>query len=142
MARAFFDTNVLIYAARDALKPEDEAKRLVALQLLETEDIVTSGQVMAEFYHNAVKKGEYRLTPEEAEQWIDMLGELPCAAVDLALVKAGVHFCERYKISYWDGAMLAAANDLDASIFYSEDLNHGQRYGAVTVINPFIPQSH
>jgi predicted nucleic acid-binding protein len=142
MARAFLDTNVLLYAARKALGPSDEAKRFIALELLENADMVTSGQVMAEFYYNAVKQGEQRLPPQLAEQWIDMLGELPCVSVDQTLVKAGIHYCERYKISYWDGAMLAAANELGAETFYSEDLNHGQRYGDVTVINPFKPSAH
>ncbi len=44
---------------------------------------------------------------------------------------------ERYKISYWDGAILAAAEQLGAPILYTEDLNDGQTYGSVTVINPF-----
>jgi predicted nucleic acid-binding protein len=39
---------------------------------------------------------------------------------------------------YYDAALLAAAERLGASIFYSEDLSHRQTYGSVTVINPFI----
>lgn len=43
----------------------------------------------------------------------------------------------RYKISYWDSAMIAACERLKATTLYTEDLNHGQIYGTVTVINPF-----
>ncbi len=45
---------------------------------------------------------------------------------------------ERYQISYWDAAIVAAAAELGCSALYSEDLSHGQFYGTVQVINPFV----
>ena len=42
----------------------------------------------------------------------------------------------RYKISYWDALILHAAESCGAAVLYSEDLSHGQRYGAVAVVNP------
>ena len=44
----------------------------------------------------------------------------------------------RYGISYWDGAIVAAAEAIGAPVLYTEDLNHGQAYGTVTAINPFL----
>lgn len=137
MPISFFDTNILIYAARPELEPKDEFKRPIAIDLLANEDFVISGQVLAEFYHNTVRKGEARLSHRQAIEWIETLAERPCAAVDGAMVCAGAAFSERYQISYWDGAMLAAANGMGAETFYTEDLNDGQRYGNVTAINPF-----
>lgn len=139
MAVSFFDTNILIYAARPELEPKDEFKRPIAINLLANENFVISGQVLAEFYHNTVRKGKARLSHEHALEWIETLGDRPCAAVDVAMVTAGAAFSERYQISYWDGAMLAAANGMGAEIFYTEDLNDGQKYGMVTVVNPFKP---
>ena len=43
----------------------------------------------------------------------------------------------RFKISYWDGAIIAAAEALGAETLYTEDLNDGQLYGSVRVENPF-----
>ena len=40
-------------------------------------------------------------------------------------------------ISYWDAAILVAAEALGARTVYSEDLNDGQQYGQVRVVNPF-----
>jgi predicted nucleic acid-binding protein len=137
MPVSFFDTNILIYAARPALEQKDEFKRPIAIDLLANEDFVISGQVLAEFYHNIVRKGKIRLTHEQALEWIHSMMERPCAAVDPAMILAGAAFSERFQISYWDGAMLAAANGMGAEKFYSEDLNDGQLYGAVTVVNPF-----
>jgi len=43
---------------------------------------------------------------------------------------------KRYKVSYWDALILHAAESCGATILYSEDLGHGQRYGTVEVVNP------
>ena len=50
----------------------------------------------------------------------------------------GIGIALRYGISYWDGAIVAAAERLKAAILYTEDLSHGQRYGSVVVVNPFL----
>jgi len=137
MPLSFFDTNVLIYAARPELEPRDEYKRPIAIDLLESENFVISAQVLAEFYHNTVKKGDSRLSHDEALEWIETLAARPCSAIDTNMVTAGAAYADRYRISYWDGAMLAAANAMGAETFYTEDLNDGQKYGSVTAINPF-----
>ncbi len=142
MAVSFFDTNVLIYAARPELEPKDEFKRPIAIDLLASENFVVSGQILAEFYHNLVRKGDTRLSHEQALEWIESLTERPCAAIDAAMVSAGAAYSDRYKISYWDGAMLAAANAMGADTCFSEDLNDGQVYGSVKVVNPFKPSRH
>lgn len=138
----FFDTNILLYAARPAMPPGEEAKRDIAIRLIASEDFAISGQVMAEFYHNAVRKGVQRLSHDQAIDWLDRLSEQPSLAIDVGVVKAGAAIAERYRISYWDGAMIAAANELGATILYTEDLNDGQTYGAVKVVNPFKPSTH
>jgi predicted nucleic acid-binding protein len=137
MSGLFFDTNVLLYAARTKLEGLDAAKRPIALDLIGQHDFTVSGQVLAEFYYNAVKDGPHKLPVEVADEWLDRLALQPCVAVDNNLVKSGAALAHRYKISYWDGAILAAAHEGDADLLYTEDLNDGQRYGSVTAINPF-----
>jgi predicted nucleic acid-binding protein len=61
------------------------------------------------------------------------------AAIDAALVRRGVLFAQRFKIRYFDAALIAAAERLGAPILYTEDLNHDQLYGSVRVVNPFRP---
>lgn len=142
MAGLFFDTNVLLYAARTKLVGEEALKRPVALSLIADHDFITSGQVLAEFYHNTRKDGPYQLTTDEADEWVDRIAIQPCISVGANLVKAGVDIARRYKISYWDAAIIAAAHEGDADLLYTEDLNDGQRYGDVTVVNPFKSISH
>lgn len=45
---------------------------------------------------------------------------------------------ERYSLSFYDAAIVQAANDLNCTILYSEDLQAGARYGKVKVVNPFL----
>jgi predicted nucleic acid-binding protein len=137
MSDSFFDTNIFLYAARPSLCADEERKRLVALDLITKEDFAISAQVLAEFYYNAVKEGKQKLPKDEAEFWLESMCERPCANVDIALVRDGVRLSRRYEISYWDGAIIAAAHDLGATKLYSEDLNDGQIYGTVKVVNPF-----
>lgn len=58
--------------------------------------------------------------------------------VTLDIFRAGVALSRRYQLSYWDGAILAAAEALGCDILYTEDLTHGQDYGGVVVVNPFL----
>jgi len=51
---------------------------------------------------------------------------------------AALQIKNRYKLSYWDSAIIAAAVELGCQTVYSEDLNHGQSYAGVRVINPFV----
>ena len=138
-ADVFLDTNVLIYAARGGgAVPE---KRATARRIVATEEYGTSAQVLAEFYVNAIGKGERPLTPDEARRWVVAIAKKPCQAIDERVVLAGIDHAARYGISYWDGAIVAAAERLGAGTLYTEDLGHGRSYGSVTAIDPFLDPS-
>ena len=135
LAESFLDTNVLVYAA--AGRESEEHKREQALALIEREDVGLSAQVLQEFYVTVTRKLEVPLSPVQALEWIEQLESFPCVAVDSGLVKIAAEASERFQISYWDGAILSAAQVLGAATLYTEDLNDGQRYGPVRVVNPF-----
>lgn len=135
-AEVFLDTNILIYAALGSV--DEPAKYERALELLTTR-FGTSGQVLAEFYVNAQRRGSRPLTSEEAQEWVSRLSKKPFQPVDYRVVRKGIDNARRYQISYWDGAIIAAAERLGAKVLYSEDLSHGQTYGSVRVENPFLP---
>lgn len=132
----FLDTNVLVYAA--AAGEREREKRQTALRLIDETEFGLSAQVMQEFYVTVVRKAEIPLTPVQALEWLEQLRVFPCTDIDANLVIVAVEISERYRISYWDGAIVAAAESLEAPILYSEDLNHQQVYGSVRVLNPFV----
>jgi len=131
----FLDTNVLVYAA--ASGEIEREKRQTALRLIDETEFGLSAQILQEFYVTIVRKAEVPMTPVQALEWLEQLRVFPCADIDADLVMIAVEISERHRISYWDGAILAAAENLKAPILYSEDLNHQQLYGSVRVVNPF-----
>jgi predicted nucleic acid-binding protein len=135
-AKVFFDTNVLVYAAVGHGK--DEPKRRRALALIESEDFGTSAQVLQEFFVTVVRKASVPLSASEALEWIEQWVAFPCQQVDQQLVRIAIEQSTRFAISYWDAAILAAAEALGAHTVYSEDFNDGQQYGRVRVVNPFV----
>ncbi|MBO6539915.1 MAG: PIN domain-containing protein [Rhizobiaceae bacterium] len=135
IAECFLDTNVLVYAALGRFSAPEKYER--AKQIVADEDYSTSAQVLQEFYVNAIRKSDKPLSPSKAAQWIEVVCRKPCQEVDSAVVMRGIENSQAYNISYWDGAIVAAAERLGVSRLYSEDLNHGQSYGSVQVINPF-----
>ena len=135
IVRAFLDTNILVYAAVGAGK--DGPKRERALELIESIDFGTSAQVLQEFFVTVVRKASRPLSAAQALEWIEQWTAFPCQAIDHQLVRIAIEQSERFAISYWDAAILAAAEALGTDTVYSEDLSHEQRYGRVRVVNPF-----
>jgi predicted nucleic acid-binding protein len=131
----FVDTNVLVYAASSA--GVDEPKRDIALQLLDRADLALSAQVLAEFYSVAVSRTKLNLTHDEAVLLLQSLDRIPVCPITRELVLEAVTVRQRYQISYWDAAIIAAAKQMGCTTVYSEDLNPGQVYDGVTVVNPF-----
>lgn len=135
IAEALLDTNVIAYAASRV--SEDAGKASRAREIIRTVAFGLSGQVLQEFYVTATRKFRVPLTHDEALDWLEQLEEFPCVPVDPSLIYQGAETARRYQISYWDGAIIAAATRLGAQTVYSEDLNDGQHYGTVRVVNPF-----
>ena len=130
------DTNVLLYAVSPL--PEEANKRRRARDLLRRPDLAVSVQVFQEFYYQATRPTRSgRLTHDDALTFLGTLLKFPVQDVTLDLFQEAVVTSRRYRLSYWDGAILAAARALGCEAVYSEDLNHGQDYGGVRVINPF-----
>jgi len=136
-AECFLDTNIFLYAAMG--KYSEPHKYKCARQLVATKEYSSSAQVLAEFYVNArkMKNANKPLSPKQAAKWVAVISRKPCQDVDSGIVMHGIENAQRYKISYWDGAIIAAAQRLGVKTIYSEDLNHEQFYGDVQVINPF-----
>ncbi|RFC62843.1 PIN domain-containing protein [Fulvimarina endophytica] len=134
-ADVFLDTGVLLYAASGRKAAYDKWE--IAQGLLTTR-FGTSAQVLSEFYSSAVAKGTHPLSRGDAARWIALLSQKPFVAIDADIVRLGAEHSENYEISYWHGAILAAAERLGARTLYSEDLGHDRTYGSVTAINPFL----
>ena len=134
-ADVFLDTNILLYAVSN--NPAEKQERQIARQLLENENWAISVQVLQEFYVNATGKLAKTLPETETMQFISHLMQRPVVTTSPDLFLHAVALKNRYQLSYWDAAIIAAAHALHCHTLYTQDLNHEQDYDGVTAINPF-----
>ena len=139
-AAVFIDTNVLLYSIDE--DPASIAKRERAQEILLAEAWGWSVQVAAEFFVNATSpRRPFRLASVDAAALVETWLAYPIASLTPEIVRAAIAIRERFDISYWDAAILAAARQIGCHTVFSEDLNDGQDYEGVRVVNPFLSNS-
>lgn len=135
-AEFFFDTNILLYAYdTDAGEKRTRALALVAGAFSQPTRYALSVQVLQEFFVNFTRKGQ---SDETAATLIDDFSHWQIIANTHDLFLNGLQARARWQLSLWDAMIIAAAEQAGAATLYTEDLNHGQRYGTVRAINPFL----
>lgn len=134
----FVDTNVLLYAHTKFKDRAESAKAERARQILKSRDLALSVQVLQEFYVQATRESRAdRLRHDQAVRLVVAFQRFPVQELTVELVQAAFATRERFRISYWDAAILEAARRQECDIVLTEDLNHGQDYDGVRVIDPF-----
>ena len=135
----FVDTNVLLYAVSEV--PEEADKRARALEVLTEPDLAASVQVLQEFYHQTTRPTRIRsLSGNRALQFLEpiLLFRIQTMTIDVFL--EAIAISHRFRLSYGDAAILAAAHALGCDAVYSEDLSTDQDYDGLRVINPFTDE--
>jgi predicted nucleic acid-binding protein len=137
--KCFVDTNILVYAHDHAAGPRHTRAAALMEQLWNSGGGVLSTQVLQELCFSLQRKLAKPLSAAEIRRLVqpylswEVVVNTPRAALEALDMSA------RYKLSYWDGLVLHAAEFAGAAILYSEDFSHGQRYGGVRVVDPFRP---
>jgi predicted nucleic acid-binding protein len=133
----FVDTNVLVYAHDEAAGVRHERAAVLLEKLWNSGGGVLSTQVLQELCVCLQRKLARPLSAAQIRRLVqpylswEVVVNTPEAALDALDISA------RHRLSYWDALLLNAAEAAGATVFYSEDLSHLQRYGSVRVVNPF-----
>jgi predicted nucleic acid-binding protein len=128
---AFFDTNVLFYLLSSDARRADRVEALLA------ERGVISAQVLNEFAAVALRK---LALPLAAIREILSTVRAVCTVepVSAETHDKAMDVRERYKFSFYDSVLVAAALIAGAKVLYSEDLQHGQLIDRrLRIVNPF-----
>ena len=136
--RYFLDTNIFVYSF-DAGNPV-KLKRATGLirDAVVTRKGIVSYQVVQEFFNVALRRFGHPMTHADAEQYLGTVFR-PLLAVhsSVTLYQEGLALFHRYRLGWYDSLLLAAAQASECEIFYSEDYQHGQKFGKLRVENPF-----
>jgi predicted nucleic acid-binding protein len=133
----FVDTNVILYAISGDPADTDKAER--ALALLNEPDLGLSVQVLQEFYVQATRPaGPASVSHERAVALIHALLRFPVQELTVPLLEAALAVRQRWQLSYWDAAIVAAALSIGCDTLCTEDLQHGQDFDGLRVFNPFL----
>lgn len=135
--RVFVDANVLIYA-RDPEEPLKQSRAREWLAYLWRESLGrTSVQVLSEFYVNVTRKLVVRVEPEDAWEEMKTFFAWQPLPIDTALLTRAREIEQRWRLSWWDSMVVAAAQLQDCALLLTEDLQDGAVFGGVTVRSPF-----
>ncbi len=136
-APCFVDANVLIYA-RDPEEPSKQERAREWLAYLWRENLGrTSTQVLSEFYVNVTRKLATPVASEDAWQEVRSFLAWRPHPVDEALLMRAREIEQRWRLSWWDSMVVAAAQLQGCALLLTEDLQDGAVYGGVTVRSPF-----
>jgi len=128
----FLDTNVLVYAALS-----DDPRCAIAERLLAAGGTI-SVQVLNEFANVARTKLKWT--------WPDSVGMLALVRsrtgrvqpIAISTHEAALGFARDHSVDFYDALIVAAALEAGCDAVLTEDMQHGRKFGALTIVNPFI----
>lgn len=128
--KAFFDTNILIYAQEQGAKA-DKARALLAA------GGVLSVQVLNEFAAVARRKlgKNWREIGEAIYDALTLVD--PPLPLTIALHTAARALADDHNVSFYDALIVAAALEAGCETLISEDLQNGRAFGELRIVNPF-----
>jgi predicted nucleic acid-binding protein len=128
---AFFDTNILVYA-QQAGEKADRARTLflgggkLSVQVL-NEFTAVSRRKQQKDWHEIAEAISDALTLVE-----------PPLALTLEMHTAARVLSEDHRLAFYDALIVAAALEAGCDTLFTEDMQHGRRFGSLTVVNPFL----
>ena len=133
----FVDTNVLVYRhdTSDVAKQSlaDAWHRFLWRRRLGR----LSFQVLQELYATLKQGSGPSLDPAAACDIVANYLQWEPVRIDAGVLRRAWEVEERFRLSWWDALIVAAAQASECPILLTEDLQHGQDLNGVRVVDPF-----
>lgn len=138
-AKFFLDTNIFVYTFDNAALEKASRARQLIRDAIDSRTGIVSYQVVQEFFNVALRRFDLPMSTSDAEQYLASVFR-PLLAVhsSAALCAHAFHVIRQYHLSWYDSLIVAAAAEAECSVLYTEDLQHGQRFGGLQIVNPFV----
>lgn len=136
--RFFLDTNVFVYSF-DSSEPRKAAKaNQIIRSALVTGKGLISYQIVQEFFNLALRRFTSPMQPADAEQYLrTVLQPLVAVHSSVPLYDEALRLYGKRGLSWYDALIVAAAIRTGCRELLTEDMQHGQKFGTVEIVNPF-----
>jgi len=137
--RFFLDTNIFVYSFDQSAPAKARKAAELIRRALTTQKGVISYQVVQEFLNVALRRFSQPMQASDAEQYLRTVFQ-PLLSVhsSQALYAEALHFHAQSGLSWYDALIVSAALQARCDLLFTEDLQHGQRFGSLQVVNPFL----
>jgi predicted nucleic acid-binding protein len=137
--RFFLDTNIFVYSFDQGSAVKARKAAELIREALTTQKGVISYQVVQEFFNVALRRFSQPMQAADAEQYLSTVFR-PLLAVhsSQALYAEALHLHAQSGLSWYDALIVSAAIQARCDLLFTEDLQHGQRFGTLQVRNPFL----
>jgi len=137
--RFFLDTNIFVYSFDHSAAAKARKAAQLIRKALTTRKGIVSYQVVQEFYNVALRRFAQPMRQGDAEQYLATVFR-PLLAIhsSQALYSEALRLQSQASLSWYDSIIVSAAIQAQCDVLFSEDLQHGQRFGSLRVTNPFL----
>ncbi len=127
---AFIDTSVIVYLASGDTRKADRSETILAA------GGVVSVQVLNEYV--CVARRKLALSWAETREVVAAV-KRACEVVPLSAEAqaAAMRICKTSQLSIYDASILAAAREAGCDTLFSEDMQHGQTFETLSIVNPY-----
>jgi predicted nucleic acid-binding protein len=136
--KSFLDTNIFLYSF-DLRVPRKAARANELIrQAHASGNGIVSFQVVQEFFNVALRKSSRRMPHDDAQRYLaDVLGPLVAVQSSQELYAVAIRLYDRYRFSWYDAVIVAAAMEAGCHVLLTEDLQDGMEVEGLRIENPF-----
>jgi predicted nucleic acid-binding protein len=135
MNKIFIDTNIIVFAndKRSAAKQQKAIE--VVTSLMKSRAGTISTQVLQEYAYVAINK--LKQSQDVVLRQLKLMESLEVINQSPVQIRRAVEIMHLYKIGFWDACIISNAEHANCTEIYSENLNTGQFYSGIQIVNPF-----
>jgi predicted nucleic acid-binding protein len=136
VSKIFIDTNIFVYSIDQKDPNKRDKARNILKRLVEVHQPVISTQVIKEFYviASTILKADSFII----KSIVHNFRNLEVVNNDLELIEQAIDISTISRLSFWDSLIIAAAEKANCEFVFSEDMNPGQTYRGLMLVNPFV----
>lgn len=136
--KVFLDTNILVYCFDGTVPHKKQVAVDLVSELWGTGRGILSLQILKEFFVTVTQKLSVKIDYADARRAVEDFLTWDITQEDRKSMILAMDVARRYQLSFWDANVIVSALLSDCRLCYSEDLNSGQVFDGLKIVNPFL----